>query len=90
MWRLYHHHLCPFSRRVRIALAEKRIEFDLVLEKPWERRDDFLMVSPAGQTPVLHDEKAGLCLSDSGSIIEYLEETTFDHPLIEGLSLIHI
>jgi len=82
MWRLYHHHLCPFSRRVRIALGEKRIEHELVLEKPWDRRGGFLSLNPAGQTPVLEDAEQGVVLSDSSAIVEYLEETTYDHALI--------
>ena len=36
MLRLYHFSLSPFSRKVRLSLAEKRIEVELVEERYWE------------------------------------------------------
>ncbi|MCH7539696.1 MAG: glutathione S-transferase family protein, partial [Proteobacteria bacterium] len=35
---LYHLWLSPGSRKVRIILEEKSLEFDLKVEKVWERR----------------------------------------------------
>lgn len=78
---LYHHPLCPFSRLVRVVLAEKKLDFDPVAEKAWERRADFLALNPAGQTPVLVEED-GAALADSTAIVEYLEETQGDTPLL--------
>jgi glutathione S-transferase len=73
MRRLYHLPLSPFCRKIRLVLAEKKIEVELVEERPWERRMDFLRLNPAGKVPVL---KIGeLVLSDSTAIFEYLEET---------------
>jgi glutathione S-transferase len=80
MWRLYQYPLCPFSRKVRLALAEKGVEAELVAERPWERRDEFVDMNPAGQTPVLVGERAVLC--DSSAICEYFEETIERSPLI--------
>ena len=74
MRRLFHLPLSPFCRKVRLALAEKKIEVELVEERPWERRIDFLRLNPAGAVPVYIDED-GAALSDSGAICEYLEET---------------
>ena len=37
MNRLYHYPLSPFSRKVRLSLAEKRIEVELVEERYWEQ-----------------------------------------------------
>ncbi len=53
MNRLYHVPLSPFCRKVRLSLAEKRIEVDLVEERYWERDLDFMRRNPAGKVPVL-------------------------------------
>jgi len=50
---LYHYPLSPFSRKVRLMLAEKSLDFDLKLENFWERRRKFLAMNPAAQVPVL-------------------------------------
>ncbi len=81
MWRLYQYPLCPFSRKVRLALTEKGVEFELVEEHPWARRDEFVDLNPAGQTPVLVGER-GAALIDSMAICEYFEETVEKAPLI--------
>jgi len=78
MRRLYHQPLSPFCRKVRLVLAEKKIEVELVEEKPWERRMDFLRMNPAGQVPVLKIDD--LILADSQAIFEYVEETTPEPP----------
>lgn len=70
---LYHVWLHPFSRKVRLALAEKKLEFDLQVEKIWERRTAFLAMNPAGDVPVMVEED-GTILSNSQVICEYLEE----------------
>ncbi|PZO86966.1 MAG: glutathione S-transferase [Micavibrio aeruginosavorus] len=70
---LYHVWLHPFSRKVRLALAEKKLEFDLQIEKIWERRTAFLAMNPAGDVPVMV-EADGTILSNSQVICEYLEE----------------
>ena len=53
MMRLYHVPLSPFCRMVRLVLAEKKLEVELVEEKYWERDADFLRRNPAGKVPVL-------------------------------------
>ena len=70
---LYHYPLCPYSRKIRLQLAEKKLDFTLELEKFWEKRNEFINLNPAGQVPVLIDLN-GSILSDSVSISEYLEE----------------
>ena len=50
---LYHLWLSPGSRKVRLALAEKGLEFSMKVEKTWERRPEFLALNPAGEVPVL-------------------------------------
>lgn len=84
MWQVYQFPLCPFSRKVRLLLGEKGIGYDVWRENPWERRDEFLALNPAGRTPVLHNPERGITLSDSRAICEYLEETVERHPMING------
>ncbi|PHS79382.1 MAG: glutathione S-transferase [Rhodospirillaceae bacterium] len=70
---LYHLWLSPFSRKVRIVLGEKKLEFDLQVEKTWERREGFLRLNPTGEVPVLV-ETDGTAISGGQIISEYLDE----------------
>ncbi|PPR79081.1 MAG: hypothetical protein CFH01_00638 [Alphaproteobacteria bacterium MarineAlpha2_Bin1] len=81
---LHHFWLCPFSRKIRVILGEKKLEFELVFEKFWQRRNDFLKLNPAGQVPTLIEDK-NLVLSDSTSISEYLEEL-YPEPRLIGIN----
>jgi glutathione S-transferase len=72
MNRLFHVPLSPFCRKVRLSLAEKKIEVELVEEKYWEADPDFLRRNPAGKVPVLKLD--GKMMSESTAICEYLEE----------------
>jgi glutathione S-transferase len=78
---LYHLPLSPFSRKVRLALAEKRIPFDLRLERVWDRREEFLAMNPACTVPVMQDAN-GMVIVDSNAICEYLDEAYPDTPLL--------
>ncbi|WP_342151935.1 glutathione S-transferase family protein [Methylorubrum sp. SB2] len=71
---LHHAPFCPNSRFIRLALTEMGMEPVLVEERAWERRRDFLVVNPAGTTPVLV-EQTGLAVPGAGVIAEYLDET---------------
>jgi glutathione S-transferase len=70
---LYHIPLSPHARKVRLVLAEKRLPFELRLEKTWERRDAYLALNPAGTVPTLEEDN-GLVIPDSTVICEYLDE----------------
>ena len=70
---LYHLWLSPSSRKVRLMLAEKKLDFDMKIERTWERRDEFLSLNPTGKVPVLIDED-GSVIADSSVICEYLDE----------------
>ena len=74
MYRLYHHPICPFSRKVRVHLAAKEIGFELKQENFWERRKKFIAMNPAGTTPVLFDNGNAAVIVGSSAIIEYIEE----------------
>ena len=87
MWLLHQFPLCPFSRKVRLLLGEKGVGCELVLEHPWERRDEFIDVNPAGQTPVMIDSERGTRLMHSAAICEYFEETVDRAPMISGTAI---
>lgn len=77
--------LSPFSAKVRIALAEKGIDYD-IREIPWSRAtlwgpkpEEFLAVSPLGKVPVLVD--GDVTVYDSTLICEYLEDRYPTPPL---------
>jgi glutathione S-transferase len=78
---LYHLWLSPGARKVRLILKEKNLDFELKIERTWERRPEFLALNPAGEVPVLI-EPGGSVLSDSAAITEFLEEVYPDRPLI--------
>jgi glutathione S-transferase len=87
MWHLYQFALCPFSRKVRLLMGEKGVGYELVREYPWERRDEFLDLNPAGQVPVLVNTDSGITLIHSDAISEYLEETVDQAPMISGTAV---
>ncbi|MBT7582992.1 MAG: glutathione S-transferase family protein, partial [Kordiimonadaceae bacterium] len=74
MRQLYHYWFCPYSRKTRIAMLEKSLEFELKLELPWKRRHEFLILNPAGTVPVLIEED-GMTISGNNPLMEYLQET---------------
>ena len=80
---LYHLWLSPFSRKVRLVLDEKGLEYDMEVEQDWQRREEFLALNPAGKVPVLIEED-GAVLVDSNAICEYLEEVHPSPALIGG------
>ncbi len=84
MWQLLQFPLCPFSRKVRLVMAEKGVPAELVRENPWERRDEFVDLNPAGETPVLVETERNLVLIGSQPIAEYFEETVEKVPMIHG------
>jgi glutathione S-transferase len=75
MNRLTHFRFCPRSRAIRLALAELDVAADLVEERPWEWRAEFLAVNPSGELPVLELADTPP-LSGSYAIAEYLDEGT--------------
>jgi glutathione S-transferase len=63
------------SRKVRIALLEKGLEFERInvdLSKREQKNPDYLKIHPYGQVPALDDE--GFIVYDSTVINEYLED----------------
>ncbi len=83
MIKLYHSPQSTNSRKVRIALIEKGLEFERVpidLGKKEQKNSDYLKIHPFGQVPALDDE--GFIVYDSTIINEYLEDEYPYPPLL--------
>ena len=80
MANLFHHPLCAFSRSIRLALSECGVEVDLTEEKPWEWRQEFLALNPAGTLPVLVLD-GGEPIAGAYAISEWLSDTLDERPI---------
>ena len=62
----------PYVRKARIVLAEKKIEYDFVIDSPWTDKTTVTAHNPLGKIPVLllDDDST---LYDSRVIVEYLD-----------------
>lgn len=71
----------PYVRKIRIVLAEKKIDYDLVLDSPWAEDTGVTALNPLGKVPVLvlDDEST---LYDSRVIAEYLDTVAPNNRLI--------
>ena len=74
---LHHFPLDPASRQARLALAEKKLAFNEVVERYYEERPEFRVLNPSGLTPVLEEVRDGkrLIVCESRAILGHLEET---------------
>jgi len=74
----------PNPRVVKMFIAEKGLEIDRVsvdLRDGENRREPYLAINPAGQTPALQLQ-SGAVVAEVTAICEYLEEITPNPPLI--------
>lgn len=62
----------PYVRKVRVVMAEKKLDYDYVLEDVWSADTRIAVSSPLGKVPCLVME-AGDVLYDSRVIVEYLD-----------------
>jgi glutathione S-transferase len=74
MPKLHHFPLDPFSRRMRLALAEYGVAVEAIEERPWEPRSEVFALNPAGMLPIFVDDN-GTVVSGVEALTEYLEET---------------
>lgn len=83
---LYYHPLCPFARKIRLQLAEKRLAWRPVEERPFIPSEKLCALNPEGSTPVLVDG-AHVLIKDY-AIQEYLEEVYTEKPLLGENALV--
>ncbi|MGB3274737.1 MAG: glutathione S-transferase N-terminal domain-containing protein [Castellaniella sp.] len=62
----------PYVRKVRIVLAEKKLDYELVLDDPWGPATQVTAHNPLGKVPCLIMDENG-SLFDSRVIVEYLD-----------------
>jgi len=62
----------PYVRKVRIVMAEKKLDYDFVLEDVWSDQTTIKESNPLGKIPCLVME-GGEALFDSRVIVEYLD-----------------
>jgi glutathione S-transferase len=73
-------HTSPFVRKVRVVLAEKKIDYEFVIDSPWLDDSKVPDVNPLGKIPVLvlDDDTP---LFDSRVIVEYIDNVTPNNKL---------
>lgn len=62
----------PYVRKVRIVLAEKKLDYELILDNPWGDDPQINTHNPLGKVPCLIMDENGV-LFDSRVIVEYLD-----------------
>jgi glutathione S-transferase len=78
---LYEHPLSPFAQKVKVALREKRIEFEARIPDLFTGGDAaFNAANPRREVPVLIDGETAVF--DSTIILEYLEDRWPEPPLL--------
>jgi glutathione S-transferase len=71
----------PYARKVRIVLAEKKIEYSFELDSPWAPDSKICDVNPLGKIPVLVLDDSTV-LFDSGVIVEYIDSVAPNNKLM--------
>ena len=80
---VYEHPLSPYAQKVKIALREKAVDFDLALPGGLGAGGagaDFLAANPRAEVPVLIDGETAIF--DSTIILEYIEDRWPTPPLL--------
>ncbi|NHZ90707.1 glutathione S-transferase [Massilia sp. CCM 8733] len=65
----------PFVRKVRVVMAEKKLDYDLELENVWTAETRIHLSNPLGKVPCLIMED-GSSMYDSRVIVEYIDTLT--------------
>lgn len=77
---LIHHPVSPFSRKIRMLMAEKKMLFVLKEEEPWNLSDDVYKLNPAGSLPIFVFD--GNVIAGNYAISEFLEEISNENPVL--------
>lgn len=72
MLKLYYSPTSPFARKVRIALDEKKIEYELCETSAWDDASPVHAANPLGKVPTLTLDD-GTSIYDSRVIVEYID-----------------
>lgn len=75
----------PYVRKARVVLAEKKIDYDFVLDSPWVAGNKIADLNPLGKVPVLvlDDDST---LFDSRVIVEHLDHAAPNNRLLPALN----
>lgn len=73
----------PYVRKIRIVLAEKKIDCEFVVDSPWVAGNQVSQFNPLGKVPVLLLDDGGTVF-DSRVIAEYLDALAPNNKLIPG------
>ncbi len=65
----------PYTRKVRIVLAEKKIDYDFEIDNPWKADAKAAKLNPLGKVPVLVLDD-GRTLFDSRVIVGFLDNAS--------------
>jgi glutathione S-transferase len=65
----------PYVRKVRVVMAEKKLDYALILENVWASDTTIQQSNPLGKVPCLLMEDGG-AMFDSRVIVEYLDTLT--------------
>jgi len=65
----------PYTRKARVVLAEKRIEYEFVIDAPYDAASEVPAYNPLGKVPVLVLDDA-TTIFDSRVIVEYLDNAS--------------
>ena len=65
----------PYVRKVRVVMAEKKLDYEFALEDVWAADSTIMQANPLGKVPCLIMEDGG-AMFDSHVIVEYLDTLT--------------
>ena len=83
MTKVYDHPLSPYAQKVKIALREKGVAFELALPGglgAGGADGEFVTANPRAEVPVLIDDASAIF--DSTIILEYIEDRWPEPPLL--------